>query len=242
MTQDLESILELNKIDLEIHTLQRKKQELPQAIEDIKNALLNEKEALSAIEDRIQELEKENRALDLDLTDDREKLKKSEDRLMHISTNAEYDAVHAEIQAGKNKISKAEERVLQIMTDLETLVPRKKSAEESLNGEEIHKKEAQLAEREGTLAGIEAEIAVWHQKREIESAKITPRVYKIYDKLHHSRHNSKCVGMVTEQTRACSACGIRLTPQKYIDVKRSVAFQICESCGAILVWQKEAVA
>lgn len=239
MLADLENVLEICKIDREIHFLNKRRKDLPTEIEKINLWMQGENASVVALEERAQALEKESRSLEVDVADAKEKKKKSEDRLMSITTNAEYDAVHNEIEAHKRNTAKAEDRALQIMAELEQLAPKRKAAQEKLSGEEVKVKEAELAKFTSELEAMDQEIAARMAVRAEAVKKVDVKIMRIYDKLHKARPNGKCVGVVTDAKRVCGSCAIRLTPQKFINVKKSETLQTCESCGAILTWQKE---
>lgn len=238
MLPDLEHVLELNAIDADIHRLKRRKQNLPAETEKIGQWMEGEKHSAEALQARIAELEKESRSLDVDVAEAKEKKQKSEDRLMHISTNAEYDAVHGEIETAKRNIAKIEERMLQIMSELEQLSPQRKAAQEKLESPEMRSKEADLDTLRKELSAMESEIAGKEALRQEAMKKIGTRTLRLYEKLHKAKNNGKCVGVVSDARRVCGSCAVKLTPQKFINVKKGDTLQTCESCGSILVWQK----
>ena len=239
MIADLEGILALSVIDIELYGLVRKKGELPAAIETIQEKLRAERQAVEVIEQRISGVDAEISRLELDLAEHKDGLKKSEEKVMLIKTNAEYDAVHNEIAMRKSKISDFEERLLAMMAEKEALNAKKTEAETKVNNEEAQKLTAELTDLNGKLAGIEAEIAECEGRRAQSAKKVSPRFLTTYDRLKKTKKNGVAVGLVSDINRCCSACGNLLTAQRFIEVKRNSSVMTCESCGAILIWKKE---
>lgn len=239
MIPDLAGILELNAVDTEIQKLREQQESLPGEIEKIQSFFESEKSDLNRIQTAMDNLKTENKGLEQEIEDLKIRQKKSEEKLMHITTNAEYDAVHTEIETHKRKINEAEERILQILTELEALGPQKKEAEEKLSGGEFQEKENALKALEAQFAGLGADIEAQEKKRKGIAKTISPKSYKVYQNLYRIRRNGKFVGLVTDARRYCGTCSCMLTPQKFIEVKRNNTIRICESCGAILIWEKE---
>jgi predicted nucleic acid-binding Zn-ribbon protein len=236
---DLAGFLELNAIDTEIQKLREKQEHLPGEIGKIKAFFESEKSGLTQIQTTMDNLKAENKSLEQEIEDFKIQQQKSEEKLMHITTNAEYDAVHTEIETHKRKIGQAEDRIIQILSELEALEPQKKEAEEKLSGGEFQEKEDTLRDLEQQHASIGSGIEAREKQREAITKKISPKAYKVYQNLYRIRRNGKFVGLVTDARRYCGACSCMLTPQKFIEVKRNNTIRICESCGAILIWQKE---
>lgn len=239
MIADLEGILEVNEMDVQIFKLKKKKQILPEEIEKIEKALTEDKQTLGGVEEQIKDLTQENSDLESGIEEFKEKQKKSEERLMTITTNAEYDAVHTEIETHKRKTSEAEDRILQILTEKETLEKQKEEMGQKLESDAFKEKEQALNKLREEFSSLESEIADKESQRKETTKKISTKALRIYDKLHQMRKNGKYVGIATDKKRVCSACACILTPQRFIEVKRNNAIRTCESCGAILIWKKE---
>ena len=237
MIADLEGILNLNAIDQEIFLLNRKKDELPQEIEKIKDGLKAERQELTDLETKVTDLEKETRRLEDEVKEHREGLLKSEEKLMHIKTNEEYDAVHNEISMRKTKIEEGEERTLQVMAEKEAVEGRKKEAEAKQDNEACKEKEASLVSLQKDFENLEAEIARAEEHRTEATKKIGNRFLQVYERIHRIKKNGSHVSIVTDKKRFCTICGCSLTPQRFIEVKRNNAINTCEACGSILIWK-----
>ncbi|MFH0919360.1 MAG: hypothetical protein V1913_03290 [Fibrobacterota bacterium] len=239
MIADLEGILALSAIDIELNGLMRKKSELPGAIDNIQARLRNERQAVEIIEKRISDVEAECKKLELDLVEQKDGLKKSDEKVMLIKTNAEYDAVHNEITSRKIKITELEERLLAQMSEKEALAVKKTEAEAKVNNEEAQKLMTELQDLNGKLSGIETEIAECDGRRATATKMVSPRFLTTYDRLKKTKKNGVAVGVVSDANRFCGACGKLLTAQRFIEVKRNNGVVNCEGCGSILIWKKE---
>jgi len=236
---DIKGILELSDIDVRRLELMRKRRELPLAVEKLKKEIAGEAGMVQECADRITALEAENKQLEDTTREEKDLLRKSEDKLMHISTNAEYDAVHTEITGHKNKINAIEDRMLSNMAELEKLGPKKQELESRLNNEDLTQKKEMLIQLNAETAALDAELAVEENNRNEKMKSIGGNFVRVYERLQKNRKNGKHIGVVEDKSKICSACACSLTSQKYIEVRRNNSLQQCESCGAILVWKSE---
>jgi predicted nucleic acid-binding Zn-ribbon protein len=237
---DLQGILALSRIDQEIFFLRKKQREYPGKIEQLKKDLTVDKHGTSQLLSRSETLASEKSRLEVELAEQRDGLKKSEDKLMQIKTNEEYDAVHSELSTRKTKISEIENRILSITSDIESVSGKISEAKSSeTDDEHVHIRE-ELAQLETENSGLEDEIHARESKREEIVKTIGQKVLSVYSRMYNSRKTGMHVGVATDSRPSCSVCGATLTSQRFIEVKRNDKIVICETCGAILVWEQEA--
>lgn len=236
MNADLEGILQLSSVDQEIFFLKRKKNVLPEEIERIKADILAERQEVDHLGTRISELEDENRKLEADIQEHKDGLAKSEEKLMHIKTNEEYDAVHSEIATRKVKIEECEERMLQIIAEKEALETKQKESSSQVENDEHKEKTAALKKLEQDFQAIEDNVTELEKKRALAASKIGARFLQAYERIYHGKKSGSSVGVVSDKRRSCGVCGCSLTPQRFIEVKRNNAINTCEACGSILIW------
>lgn len=239
MIADLEGIIHLNVIDQEIFQLNRKKDDLPQEIEKIKESMQMERQELSSLEARFQELDQDVKRLEDEVRDHKTGLTKSEERLMHIKTNEEYDAVHSEIATRKSKISEGEDQILRIMAEKEALEAKITEAKGKQDNEAAKAKEAALQSLQQEHQGLENAVAEAQSRRTEAVKKIGSRFLQIYERIHRIKKTGNHVSLVTDKKRFCTICGCSLTAQRFIEVKRNNAINTCEACGSILIWKME---
>lgn len=238
VTSDLQSILELSRIDQEIFFLRKKQREFPGKIAQLKGSLSVDKYGTSQLLTKMEALTTENSRLEIELAEHKDGLRKSEDKLMQIKTNEEYDAVHSEISTRKSKITEVENRLLTLTADMEALSGKITEAKNSATDEEHKQLLEEITALETENSGLESQIQAKEAKRAEVSAKIGQKILAIYTRMYNSKKTGMHVGVVTDYSPACSICGCNLTSQKFLEVKRNDKVVPCETCGSILVWEE----
>jgi predicted nucleic acid-binding Zn-ribbon protein len=229
--------MELSRIDQEIFFLRKKQHEFPGKITQLKSSLSIDKHGTSGLLSRMDTLKAENSKLELELLEHKDGLRKSEDKLMQIKTNEEYDAVHSEISTRKSKITEIENRLLSLISDIEVLSGKITEAKDSATDDEHKQLLEEIVALETENSGLESQILVKETKRADVVAKIGPRVLSVYNRMYNNKKTGMHVGIVNDYNPACSICGCSLTSQRFLEVKRNDKIIICETCGAILVWE-----
>ncbi|MBL8028714.1 MAG: hypothetical protein JNL74_19980 [Fibrobacteres bacterium] len=238
VTSDLQSILELSRIDQEIFFLRKKQREFPGKISQLKGSLSVDKYGTSQLLTKMETLTTENSRLELELTEHKDGLRKSEDKLMQIKTNEEYDAVHSEISTRKSKITEVENRLLTLVSDMESMSGKIAEAKNSATDDEHKQLLEEITALETENSGLESQIQEKEAKRAEVSAKIGQKILAVYTRMYNSKKTGMHVGVVTDYSPACSICGCNLTSQKFLEVKRNDKVVSCETCGSILVWEE----
>lgn len=241
MNADLQGILDLSIIDQEIFFLRKKQHELPNKIVRLKNELATDKSGASLLLAKAEGLIAEKSRLDIELLELREALRKSEDKLMQIKTNEEYDAAHSEISSRKAKIIEIEHRLAHISTDIETANEKVSKVQNQIENEDHKALAVELASLESENSGLESQISAKEDLRKETVSKIGEKVLSFYSRMYNAKKTGMHVGVVTDKRRTCGVCGCRLTAQRFIEVKRNAVVVPCEICGSILVWQKDVV-
>ncbi len=239
MNKDLQSILELSVIDQEIFFLNKKKREYPAKIASLKESLLIDNSGSSLLDVKAKELAANRSSAVISLEEEREGLKKSEDKLMLIKTNEEYDAVHNEISVRKQRIAEIENRLTVLDSEMVSVDEKISVAKNKESDQEHIAMREELANLETENASLESEISKCEiRRKEIEST-IGKQVLSVYMRMYNAKKTGMHVGTVTDSRRSCSICGRKLAPQRFIDVRRNSSVILCETCGSILVWQAE---
>ena len=230
MKTQIEPLLKLQKIDLSIRKLNEKKAEAPIRV----NLLIEKKNSLEQELDKLntnlQETQKHKIDTEDELAIETEHLNKSQQKLMAIKTNREYQALQKEIEDIKvaNKIR--EDEILKLVETIENLqqiiTQKKAQIEETEN--ELHAEQKILNE---TLSELDKQL----QKLEIERNACLPTIRKDllsrYNLLKDKR-NGVVIAIVEKQT--CTGCNINLPPQLFNDLLKGSKIYTCPSCQRIL--------
>ena len=234
MKIELTKLLEAQKNDLEIDELDRNKKEYPQQRENLLKEIKSTENTLENIKASILEKEKNRRMIENEIKNEREALKRKDNRLLETKTNKEYTAVQHEIVIIRERIDSLETEDLKLMTELDELVPQKEELEKKL--QEIQNNNTiKIDEIKKKFESIETDIKKLERKREKSLEGVNSRTLSIYNRLRKGK-GGIAVSTVDPVKHSCKGCYKQLPPQKVLEIRRGEKIIFCENCGRILVW------
>jgi predicted nucleic acid-binding Zn-ribbon protein len=239
MIKDLEYLIKLQEIDQRIHTLELSKQEFPREVADLEKTVENSRNDVTSFDKRNTDTLALQTTIEQQIVDAKAALKKSEERLNSITTNREYDAVHAEIETHKHTIAGGGNKLKSVADEIERI---KSGKEESQTALEKLAAESQprIDELKARIASIDSDIAHVRKERDAAVKEISPPVYRMYANIFRRRKNAKIIGFVNETNRVCKICYKVLEPQLINEIRKGTRTHLCEACGSLLIWNEEA--
>lgn len=232
MQESLLTLLNLQEIDLQIDQLLHAKKDYPGRISTLKCAIEQADESVLRKEEKLNELDKQHRHFERELSATTEDLKKHRDRFSEVKTNREYDAVQTEIDACQKKIGDCETQVLTIMADHDDLQKELENERQTVSRLRAEKT-LEIDELTGLLGSVDGEIRTHEMKRRVLLSKINSRIMAMYDRIRKAKRGTAVVALVRG---ACGGCYQHIPPQRLSEVKRNNKIITCESCGRLLVW------
>ena len=230
MLEELERLVELQRIDSEIAELEAAAAAIPGQLRTRQEKFLKAKAALEAATTEVDRMQKLRRQKDRELEDVNSQLKKRQSRLFEIKTNQEYTAVLKEIEGLKERISTLEEEILLFLDQIEASAKVLAQEQEMVGSKEAEflreqqQKEAELRDLQGRLSALQG-------ARKGHSKGVESSLLQQYLRLLKSR-----AGLAVAEARngSCGGCHVALTPQLYNEVRRNEEILTCERCGRIL--------
>ena len=236
MKENLYNLLEIQEIDKEIDVLRRSQQDYPQEIARLKREMGLAQKQIDEKRERLEELERNRRAIERELEAINLDQKKHQDRLYEVKTNREYDALQHEIEALRSRIEEHETTILEAMEESEDL--SKKLGEDEEIFEETKKESlARVKELTSYVNSVEENIGKWEKKRGAVEVHIERRPLSVYNRIRRSVKAG--VAAVPVEKGSCGGCFRKLAPQRMVEVRRQDQVIRCENCGRILVWKEE---
>jgi len=227
---------ELQRIGLALRALENERQQGPLRLASLEEAFQATSATVGAVKHRYDALRSESAQLEIEQKDLQQKLSKFQAQLMEVKTSKEYSAVLKEIDSAKAEITRRDDDLLSKMQEMETLQNDLPQAEANLASEtESHDKER---------AAIAAEMETFEQRRQIlESDKRhaeagVPR--DILSQFYRVAEARQGIAMARVIDSVCTACNVRLRPQKYSEVRRGDTLHACDSCRRFLYYDPDA--
>ncbi len=229
MWNGLDKLLDLQKVDLSIRSLESEVKAIPQALAAIEQRLSKARQDLEAAKSSVEQLQKQRRSKERELDEVVQNTKKKQGRLFEIKTNEEYAAVLKEIEALKVKSSALETEILEQMEQGDLTAKAVADAERVFQAEQSacqHDRQ----EKEGRLAVLQKELAEVTTTRNAQTARLDRDLLRLYTRLMQNRD----AAVVPVVDGSCQGCGMALTPQSYAEIRRNDRMFTCPSCNRIL--------
>jgi len=227
-------LIKLQGIDIQIKDIDHKLHTAPKALDGIKKRLSQAKRELALKKERLEGREKEKKGAEWELEDCEAKTRKSQQRIMEIKTNKEYQALLAEIEELKALVSQWEERILELMEEIDSI--KRDITESESKVKELEKHQASEQRRlEHSLKELGEKLTVLKQQRE-EVAKNLPKdLLERYDFIYRRRNGNAIVAV--NDDGVCEGCHMRIPPQQYNELLRMDRLMFCSTCQRIIYWK-----
>jgi uncharacterized protein len=231
MTEGLLQLLELQEIDKELQTLEDAKEQYPSEISSRQRGIERAQKALKAHVDGLQEADRKQRQLELDLEAAKSSLKEHEARFAEVTNNREYDALQIEIESCRTRIADCETQILELIDTSETLrqqVEEERGAFEEVQGDQ----QQRIDELQQKLASLQEEVDKVTARRNGFAEDQDPALVRLYEGSRKRRGTR----VAAVRKGACGGCFRELPAQHRSNVRRNQEAYFCEHCGALLVW------
>lgn len=235
MREKLNGVTELQKVDLEIASLNKAAETYPKQLAELDKELATAKSAIEAERTRVLELERQRRLLEQNISDEKDKVKKWEGRLSEQRSTREYAALAREIDiAKKSNLTLAEE--------LGELNKSQGVAREGIKAKEqefiakqtdIH---GRIAELKSKIESTKVQVRTLEEKRTKVASQVDRDLLRRYDLVRKRR----LPALVPVIAGTCQGCNMNVPPQLYNTLRTTLGIDICPSCHRI-IYAAEAV-
>jgi len=235
LNDEMNQLIDLQKIDAELAGFDREISEQEQEIDKRQQSIDEKKEAIAQCQERIKELQEKKRAIEIENEDAGARIKDRQNKMMQVQTSREHQALLKEIEENKRLVKESEEQLLATMEAMEQTENEAKelenllTAEEELLGEEtvtVNKKIKKIQNRRKTVA----------KKRDSLAADLKAPLLKRYNMLLAKRDG---LAVVKTVDGICQGCYMAMPPQQYNEVRKGDKLQICPTCQRMLYYQEE---
>ncbi len=235
MRSKLKTLFSLQETDLRLKELENLRGDLPQQVEKTKQEMIDTGNRLQTTKQELKDAELEQKQLQTDIKQANAKQEKYKNQLYRVSTNREYDALTAEIEAVKENTDKFELRILKLDDIQEELQTKIQSLEEektkfTANHYALDK------ELQGKLnrSNREEDNLRLHRKELV--GRLDRQMYSTYERVRKGKNG---IAVVAIQRNACGGCFNAIPPQRLLEIREKEKFITCEFCGRILIWNEK---
>jgi len=227
---ELQSLLNLQKLDDALRQTLKRKLELPKEIEGLEHSLENEKMTLETSRSILKQSMREQHKLEKELNESVDLLKKKQNRMFDVKTNDEYKALLKEIEYTKQIHSDMEDRILHMLDDIEHLEKETSKKENTLRiSEDVTRKHIQRTQEE--MTSISEEMERLERERTVICQELDPQLLGQYEILKGRRGG---LAVVVIQQETCPGCHLYVPPQTINEVLQTGEIRECPNCRRIL--------
>lgn len=230
----VEKLLALQENDLRIDKLQQQIDAVPREKADAQKIMQEELDALQTARDRVTQLQKSIKHVELDIETTRDKQRDFEQKSTMIKDNDEYKAAMHQIDGCKNKIAALEDQQLEYMEELEAA--RAELAEEKKTKDAAEKRvNEMIADLDQRATNCEAQLSTLREKREALRSEVPDNILRKYERLRASRlqNGSNPEVFVEVKDSTCMSCHMSVPPQVKTNARKGMLEQ-CPQCNAML--------
>lgn len=232
MNSNLQTLLELQDVDLRMAALRAEIAALPKEVAQIEAKLAGTKAKVEAAQAAIKADDTARRKHESDIKDQQERISKYRDQSLKVKTNQEYKALLSEINQAEAEIAKSEDKVLEIMVAADTRKDSLKQAEATLKADTAENDREKEHARQQTAADQKQLAELSDQRQQLRSG-VDEEALTHYDRVLKLRGS---VMAAVYEDESCSACRVRLRPQVFQDVMSNEQFVTCFYCNRILYY------
>lgn len=234
MSRDNLAALErLQAIDLQIEGLRKDADEVPARLSELEGAVAVARSAADVERGRLADRERARSRVETTLAEDRERVKKWEERLPLLKHPREFAALQREVDGLRRTIEDNEELVVRTRDDESTIKASVTELESELAAREktLASEARSLKKKEAELVGQTKEL---DESRAAAEANVEPRLLSTYKSVRR-RHSGPALveAVAAGGSGSCSGCHRRLQIQMF---HRLLAGEVeqCPSCGRLV--------
>lgn len=232
MDIDFNLIIQLQRLDAEIHNAALVLEGVPRLIQDIDKKIQAGSKLLADAKDKMSQNQKKRRDLETEVKDIKVQIGKYKRQLNEVKTNKEYTALLKEIEESQHKVDTLEEAIIAEMLAADDVEEEIKAAlhRQGQDEENLKKEKIVLDEK---MKETEAKFAALNKEREALLPRIPREQMTLYEAIYQKKGGT-ALSPVTGDF--CAMCHMRVRPQMLNEIRDKLAVILCENCGRILYW------
>jgi predicted nucleic acid-binding Zn-ribbon protein len=227
---DYDLIIELQRLDSEIHNSALVLEGIPRLVQDVDKRIQATTKLVADAKDKMAQNQKKRRDLESEVKDMKVRIGKYKRQLNEVKTNKEYTSLLKEIEEDQHKIDTLEEAIIAEMLAADDVEEEIKTALHRQGQEEdVLKKEKLVLDEK--MKETEAKFAALNKEREALLPRIPREQMKLYESIFQKKGGTALSPVTGE---FCAMCHMRVRPQMLNEIRDKVKVIVCENCGRIL--------
>jgi hypothetical protein len=235
LSADVEKLWELQTVLSQLGERERQMAVKPEAFAAIDEEYRTANEEMNRLTESLEQIAKERRRVDGELSDQQELLKKYQSQLMQVKNQQQYAAAWKEIDATRKHVKELEDSSLKSMGDaegLQTQLDSRRAGHDDLKAryDKAHD------DWQHSLGDLRKEAEQLRERAAAIEATLPERLKNEFHKIFRQRQNVAVARVIND---SCSSCRTRIRPALQQQLKRG-ELVYCEGCHRILYLEKSA--
>ncbi|HEY3053682.1 MAG TPA: C4-type zinc ribbon domain-containing protein [Thermoanaerobaculia bacterium] len=235
MSADVDKLWELQTVLSQLGEREKQMAVKPEAFAAIDEEYRIANEEMNRLSESLEQIAKERRRVDGELSDQQELLKKYQGQLMQVKNQQQYAAAWKEIDATRKHVKDLEDSSLTSMSDAEGLQTQL-DARRAGHGDLQARYDKAHEEWQHSLGDLRNEAEQLRARAAAIEATLPERLKNEFHKIFRQRQNVAVARVIND---SCSSCRTRIRPALQQQLKRG-ELVYCEGCHRILYLEKSA--
>lgn len=233
MNAALQQLIDLQKAQTKIRTLEADIEAIPQRRADIEKEFGQRAFEVNELEKKRDDARNIRATLEKEISETQSHLERAEKNLMSAKNETQYTAAIREADTARKHISTLETQLLEKMEIIEKAESELKEHEPEV--EKIRKEmEENLKAFEEKIANEKSELETTKKLREEIYGKMPKNLSETFNRIATRIRDGIAVAEVRKGS--CSACFMALRPQMFAEIRRGDEIITCENCNRILYY------
>lgn len=237
MKAELEKLIELQVTDTKIRQLKKSIETAEERRAGIEQEFEQHASSIREIQLRRDKIQEERASLENQIAENKTYLTRADRNLKQSQNQKEYETAMRETDALQKQIGTLETQAVEKMTAIEELESSLAERADEINSLESNR-DAALKEFDEQIGHEREEYEAETKKRREVFVTLPAQLASVYNRLTERSRDGIAVAEV--KGGSCSACFMKLRPQRQVEVKRGSEIITCESCSRILYNTPEA--
>jgi uncharacterized protein len=233
LNPDVEKLWELQTVLSQLGDREKQLTTKPESFASIDREWQSANDDMTRLEQSIEQLSKEHRRVDGELTDHQELVKKYQAQLMQVKNQQQYAAAWKEIDATRKQVKELEDAELKTMGEIEALQNDLNQRQAGSGDLKTRWDEAHAAWQH-SLGDLRTEVEKLKEHAASIESKLPDRLKREFHQIFKQRQGIAVARVIND---SCSACRTRIRPALFQQLKRGELVR-CEGCNRVLYLER----
>ena len=231
MKKQLEMLAKVQQIDTNVKKTEQLKIKFEKDAQKLEEEVKKDEERHNTELLQLEKFEKEYKDKEKAIKLYQEKIVKTEEKMLAIKTNKEYQACIQEIDDVKKMIGDKEDEMISVMDGIEEVKKDLKASEDELNRVKAAFEEKKREVKEDLKEFLDKV----EKEKEMRDSYVSEIDKDLFDRYKQVKNLRDGVAVAFAEAEHCLGCNMKIPPQLYNEAVRAEKIVSCPNCHRILV-------